>query len=155
MPFFVCSVIKIASSKLSDGTLVWGRNSLFWHFRFPNQQHSYYIVRLEENASSLWGIHIFYILIHKKMVFEKTTHFKLKLDFIAFSLYIFRTLLRIFSLLRCSLSSLNLIAWEKNAFSIEEHTFTYFMVKMNLKAFRTHLKLPSKWRKEGVSQDCF
>ena len=124
---FVCSVIKIASSKLSDGTLLWGRNSLFW---LPKstiwfKQHPYYIVRLEENASSLWGIHIFYIPIHKKMVFEKTTHFKLKLDFIAFSLSIFRTLLRIFSLLRCSLSSLNLIAWEKNAFSIEEHTFIW------------------------------
>ena len=123
--------------------------------------YPYYIVRFEKKFSLTLRFSRFNIPIHMKMVFENTTHIKLILDFIAFSLFTFRTLLRMFSLLRRSLSSLNFDCLrKKNAFSIEEQMFILLygeneMINASLKAFRTHLKLPSKWKKEGVSQDCF
>ena len=93
------------------------------------------------------------------MVFEKTTHFKLKLDFIAFSLSIQNIAKNIFTI-KTFIIVLEFDCVRKNAFSIEEHTFIWIygeneMINASLKAFRTLLKLPSKWTKEGVSQDCF
>ena len=165
---FVFCRIKIASSELTREIL---RQTLFRYFCFPNQTASALLSVCffsdfdlrKKNVIFVWGIHhccFQYSNSQVKCVW-KDIEFRLKLGFIAFSLSIFRMTLKISSVFRLLIPSLNMLSRAPS----EDHMLIYTWLygesewKSNwcifFIAIGIYLKLPNKWTKESTLQDWF
>ena len=153
---FVFSMITIASMELSRKTL---RQTLFWNLSFAFQIHK--IICYDQIVLLLplicvkeeYKFSVFQFL--SKMVFEKTSHFRLKLGFIVFFLSIFRITPKTSSEFRLSISSLNFDCDKKNLSIGGPHAcmtswWKWIHIKlMQIIALGIYLKLSNKWSKEA------